>query len=383
MTTDDVSSIFVVDFTIADTVSSATTVCCHARRMKKVPYSIICCNSRVCVPRWEGPEQEQSRILSTHFPPRQPKFTHVGSTRLMLIVFTVLFTVRHVQSGGGSQLFNFHREHHADIMFLETMIRTQSSPASCHERVSVQSRSGVGNRGDVIDVISSVHARGSPFSSLRMTVSPPFCHHSWREHAARVGVAFFSSGSPLLPWSVRPYLYRRPVQRPFRLLAMFVDVAPSACDPLSTRIHKVFFHRIMCLFDTSFSSCAEFVSFFSSTHSSFVVISSSLCPELPLPSFAPPGPLLLSLAAPLLCSSRASYALFSSSSFTSCSLSSFFSKPISHLSAPLALTLSLSLSLGFLLPLALFLLLALALSFLPHLPVFLFLSLALFLLPFH
>ena len=45
------------------------------------------------------------------------------------------------------------------------------------------------------------------------------------------------------------------------------------CGPLSTQIHQAFFHHVMCLFDTSFSR-TESVSFFSSTHSSCVVISS-------------------------------------------------------------------------------------------------------------
>ena len=52
--------------------------------------------------------------------------------------------------------------------------------------------------------------------------------------------------------------------------------------PLSTQIHQAFLHHLMCLFDTSFSSCVEFISFFASTHSSCVVISSSL----PCPSWA-------------------------------------------------------------------------------------------------
>ena len=50
--------------------------------------------------------------------------------------------------------------------------------------------------------------------------------------------------------------------------------AVRRCGPLSTRIHRGFFHHVMCLFDTSLSSCIEFVSFFSSTLSSCLVISS-------------------------------------------------------------------------------------------------------------
>ena len=46
------------------------------------------------------------------------------------------------------------------------------------------------------------------------------------------------------------------------------------CGPPSTRIHHAFFHHVMCLFDTSLSTCIEFISFFSSKHSPCVVISS-------------------------------------------------------------------------------------------------------------
>ena len=78
------------------------------------------------------------------------------------------------------------------------------------------------------------------------------------------------------------------------------------CGPLSTRIHQAFLHHVMCLFDTSFSSCIEFVSFFASTHFSCVFITSSLTPpepllfslappELPLHFVAPPEHSLLSL----------------------------------------------------------------------------------------
>ena len=52
------------------------------------------------------------------------------------------------------------------------------------------------------------------------------------------------------------------------------------CGPLSTRIHQAFFHHVMCLFNKSCSSCIEFISFFSSTHSSCVVnISFPSCPS--------------------------------------------------------------------------------------------------------
>ena len=50
--------------------------------------------------------------------------------------------------------------------------------------------------------------------------------------------------------------------------------AVRMCGPLSTRIHHAFLHHVMCLFDTSCSSCIEFVSLLSSTHSPCVVISS-------------------------------------------------------------------------------------------------------------
>ena len=50
--------------------------------------------------------------------------------------------------------------------------------------------------------------------------------------------------------------------------------AVRMCGPPSIRIHHAFFHHVTCLFDTSFSSCIEFVSFFASTHFSCVVISS-------------------------------------------------------------------------------------------------------------
>ena len=50
------------------------------------------------------------------------------------------------------------------------------------------------------------------------------------------------------------------------------------CGPLSTRIHQAFLHHVPCLFDTLFTSCIEFVSFFfASTHSSCVVVSPSSC----------------------------------------------------------------------------------------------------------
>ena len=56
--------------------------------------------------------------------------------------------------------------------------------------------------------------------------------------------------------------------------------AVRMCGPPSIRIHHAFFHHVMCLFDTSLSSCIEFVSFFASTHFSCVVISSfPSCPS--------------------------------------------------------------------------------------------------------
>ena len=46
------------------------------------------------------------------------------------------------------------------------------------------------------------------------------------------------------------------------------------CGPLSTRIHQVFRHYVMCLFDTLFSPGIEVVpTSFTSTHSSCIVIS--------------------------------------------------------------------------------------------------------------
>ena len=52
------------------------------------------------------------------------------------------------------------------------------------------------------------------------------------------------------------------------LAACHVRRRPRAvrmCGPLSTRIHQTFLHHVLCLFDTSFSSCVEFASFFAST----------------------------------------------------------------------------------------------------------------------
>ena len=55
--------------------------------------------------------------------------------------------------------------------------------------------------------------------------------------------------------------------------------AVRMCGPLFTRIHHAFLHHVMCLFDTSFSSCIEF-SFLASTHFSCVVTSfASWCPS--------------------------------------------------------------------------------------------------------
>ena len=76
-----------------------------------------------------------------------------------------------------------------------------------------------------------------------------------------------------------PVVNRDSVRLPSWLLAFpsCHGLAPSAYSgPLSTRIHQAFRHHVMSLFDTSFSSCIEFV-FFTSTHSSCVVISPFPC----------------------------------------------------------------------------------------------------------
>ena len=88
--------------------------------------------------------------------------------------------------------------------------------------------------------------------------------------------------------------------------------AVCRCGPLSMRTHLDLCHHVMCLFDTSYFSCIEFVSSsLSSTLLSRVVLSPSpSCHPGPLPLFlaspgrqlfsfalfAPPEPLLLSLA---------------------------------------------------------------------------------------
>ena len=82
--------------------------------------------------------------------------------------------------------------------------------------------------------------------------------------------------------SLRPSHCLEPVRLLLWLLARSVDgLAPSACVVrCPTRIHHTFFHHVMCLFDTSFSSCIEFASFLASTHSFCVVVSSSpSCPS--------------------------------------------------------------------------------------------------------
>ena len=62
--------------------------------------------------------------------------------------------------------------------------------------------------------------------------------------------------------------------------------AVCKCGPLSTRIHHAFFHHIICLFDTSFSSCIEFTSFLASAHSFCVVVYSfPSCPSCASTSF--------------------------------------------------------------------------------------------------
>ena len=64
----------------------------------------------------------------------------------------------------------------------------------------------------------------------------------------------------------------------------------AACSPLSTRIHHAFRHHVMCLFDTSFSSCIELAT----THSSCVVRALPGNQLLFLLSLAPPELSLLS-----------------------------------------------------------------------------------------
>ena len=81
-------------------------------------------------------------------------------------------------------------------------------------------------------------------------------------------------------WSVSlPFFF--PTARPLPLLWVSSTLSSSrACSAallaaLSTRIHQAFFHHVMCLFDSSLSSCNEFAPFFTSTHPSYVIISSS------------------------------------------------------------------------------------------------------------
>ena len=86
--------------------------------------------------------------------------------------------------------------------------------------------------------------------------------------------------SPFLP--LRPVLSRALPARLLWLLATpFDGLSPSAGE-----VHcpygptKRLCHQVMCLFDTWLSSCIEFVSFFTSTQFSCVVISSSpSCPS--------------------------------------------------------------------------------------------------------
>ena len=87
------------------------------------------------------------------------------------------------------------------------------------------------------------------------------CSHSFLPH-------FSSSASSARLWVSSALSSSRACSA-----ALLAPRAVLRCGPLSTRIHQAFFHHVMCLFDTSFS-CIEFVSFFSSTHSSCVVISS-------------------------------------------------------------------------------------------------------------
>ena len=98
-------------------------------------------------------------------------------------------------------------------------------------------------------------------------------------------------GSGWLPSSFLP----SPVSLFFHLPWVSQTQLPSrtcsaACGPLSTRIHHAKRHHVMCLFDTSFSSCIEFAT----TRSSCVVRALPGNQLLFLLSFAPPELSLLS-----------------------------------------------------------------------------------------
>ena len=88
--------------------------------------------------------------------------------------------------------------------------------------------------------------------------------------------------------------------------------------PLFTRIHQAFLHHVMCLFDTSFSSCIEFVSFFSSTLLPRVVPS-------PSSSCSPLGFYLSFLPLESLCFSHLPFLLFLSLGLSRLSFSLFLS----------------------------------------------------------
>ena len=90
-------------------------------------------------------------------------------------------------------------------------------------------------------------------------------------------LSHFSSSAPSAELRVSSTLSLSRACSAALLAARHVRRRPRAirkCGPLSTRIHQAFLHHVTCLFDTSFPSCIEFMSIFSSTHSSCVVISS-------------------------------------------------------------------------------------------------------------
>ena len=99
-----------------------------------------------------------------------------------------------------------------------------------------------------------------------------------RARRLRCFLFFPSPIPPFLP--LRPFLSRAFPARLSLLLATLFrrPRAVRRCGPLSIRTHQASLHHVMCPFDTSLSSCIEFVSFFSSTHFSCVVISSRALP---------------------------------------------------------------------------------------------------------
>ena len=110
--------------------------------------------------------------------------------------------------------------------------------------------------------------------------------------------------------------------------------AVRMCGPLSTRIHHAFFHHVMCLFDTSFSSFVEFTSALSSLllfralpGSRSLFLFPFVPPEPSLLSLALPEPMLLSLARPEPSSALAPPAL-SSALLAPPALSSFPHAPL-------------------------------------------------------